>query len=172
MKDKIDEIKKALDAGAYFAALALSLTLPDICGQIEYPGSKVGVRYVKWYDKYVKPLYFIKDDVAPKRQFDGEMCYALRCSLFHSWNFKLPIKFRIHIDKANGVHNIHDLYIESEDSLVDLDAYGICYYIARAVQDFYYNHEKKEDFEKYDCVIIDESWSDNDYDKIFKYGGE
>lgn len=173
MKNKIDEINKAIDAGAYIAALALSLTLPDICGQIEYPDLRVGDRYVKWFDRYVKPLYFIKNENAPNNQFDGEMCYALRCALFHSWNFELKqkpsIKFILHIDKVMGSHNVHNLYVEEEKSIVDLDAYGICYYIAHAAQDYYYNHKNKKVFEKYDCVIIDESWPDSDYEKIFKW---
>lgn len=37
MKEKILQIQKALNAEAYFPALALTLTLPDICGQVEYP---------------------------------------------------------------------------------------------------------------------------------------
>ena len=32
----IDDINKALDAEAYMAALALALTLPDICAKAEY----------------------------------------------------------------------------------------------------------------------------------------
>lgn len=35
MKEKINEIRMALKNGYYNAALALSLTLPDICAQIE-----------------------------------------------------------------------------------------------------------------------------------------
>lgn len=33
----ISDIPKALDADCLFAALVLSLTLPDICGKAEYP---------------------------------------------------------------------------------------------------------------------------------------
>ena len=32
----INDINKALDAEAYMAALALVLTLPDICGKVAY----------------------------------------------------------------------------------------------------------------------------------------
>lgn len=37
MKEKVLQIRKALEAEIYLPALALALTLPDICGQIEYP---------------------------------------------------------------------------------------------------------------------------------------
>ncbi|WP_273832345.1 hypothetical protein [Guptibacillus sedimenti] len=40
MLDKIKDIKIALNNKSYLSALALSLTLPDICGQIEYPDLK------------------------------------------------------------------------------------------------------------------------------------
>ncbi|MFT8320094.1 MAG: hypothetical protein ABF649_04245 [Bacillus sp. (in: firmicutes)] len=36
MLNKIEEIKQALKCECYLPALALALTLPDICGQIEY----------------------------------------------------------------------------------------------------------------------------------------
>ncbi len=52
--NKIEDIKKALGNGAYLSALALTLTLPDIYGQVEYPDEKkVGERYVPWFNNYV-----------------------------------------------------------------------------------------------------------------------
>ena len=48
MEKRIQEARKCLDNGLYEAALALALTLPDICGQVEYPAiKKVGERYTK-----------------------------------------------------------------------------------------------------------------------------
>ena len=35
--EKINAIRVALEKECYLPALALALTLPDICGQIEYP---------------------------------------------------------------------------------------------------------------------------------------
>lgn len=186
MKNKFLQIKQAIDAGAYLPALALSLTLPDICGQIEYPdlynerhGKKFRngkEQYIKWYDEYVKPICFIPGNDAPENQFDGAMCYALRCAFLHAGNFELkeqnektPVDiFRLHVNKAKGIHYIFDSYfIKDNKRTVDLDAYGLCYYIFKAVHNYYVNHENKEDFEKYDPVIIDSSWSDEDFDKIF-----
>ena len=54
MIQKLEAIKKAYSDGNYMAALALALTIPDICGQVEFPelsGSRhVGERYRKWFD--------------------------------------------------------------------------------------------------------------------------
>lgn len=40
MKEKIREIEKALNCGCYHCALALALTIPDICGQVAYSNMK------------------------------------------------------------------------------------------------------------------------------------
>lgn len=61
----------------YQSALALTLTLPDICGQVEMPSARVGARYKSWFDQYVAPLYmpkYIADIAAPqKRIIDGSV---------------------------------------------------------------------------------------------------
>ena len=53
IKRIVDDINKALENNAYFAALSLALTLPDVCGKAEYPNDGTGKRYKKWYDEYV-----------------------------------------------------------------------------------------------------------------------
>ncbi|MGP1505538.1 MAG: hypothetical protein ACTTIR_07960 [Eggerthia catenaformis] len=85
----IDDINKALDAEAYMAALALVLTLPDICGRAEFPDEKsVGKRYIKWYDEYVgkyekAPVIEGED---PMPYLSGEVVYQLRCAFLHQGN--------------------------------------------------------------------------------------
>lgn len=54
MLEKIDHITIALNAGAYQAALALALTLPDICAKVEYKKSTTtNVDYIAWVNKFV-----------------------------------------------------------------------------------------------------------------------
>ncbi|MFY0781814.1 hypothetical protein [Peribacillus simplex] len=59
MLDKIKDINLALNNKSYLSALALSFTLPDICGKIEYPHfksnsgkRKVGKQYAVWFDDW------------------------------------------------------------------------------------------------------------------------
>lgn len=190
MIDKIAAIRKAVESECYLPALALALTLPDICGQIEYPDFKrkdkngkefrEGRRqYVTWYNNFVKPLHYIADDEAPDFQFNGEFCYALRCSLLHEGNFELKDRteellideFRLHVDKACGTHNIHSSYHEEGgERVIDLDAYGLCFLLCRAARTFYDAHEEKAVFKKYDSVVIDESWPDAAYEELFSSG--
>ncbi len=99
MLDKIKDINLALKNKSYLSALALSLTLPDICGKIEYPhfkdnrgNRKVGKQYVAWFDNWVNQYYadntgWTKDYTKAKNPiFTGKMCYSLRCSFLHDGN--------------------------------------------------------------------------------------
>jgi hypothetical protein len=64
----VKEIEKALDGEAYLAALALALTIPDMCC-----GHASGrTDYIRWFDQYAKNDYI-----------NGTECYALRCSFLH-----------------------------------------------------------------------------------------
>lgn len=64
MIEKIKDIDLALTNKSYLSALALSLTIPDICWQIEYPDlmKKNGERnirkqYVAWFDNWVNQYF-------------------------------------------------------------------------------------------------------------------
>jgi len=99
MIEKIESIKQALECECYLPALALALTLPDICGQIEYPdyvnekGDRFcGKQYKTWFNEWVNHWYADTsgwtDDYqkAKNPYFTGQMCYELRCSFLHSGN--------------------------------------------------------------------------------------
>jgi len=82
----VEDINKALDNEAYFSALSLALTLPDICGKAEFPETKSGRRYIDWYDehigKYEKyPCEQCKTQPMP--YLSSEVVYSLRNSLLH-----------------------------------------------------------------------------------------
>ena len=88
MEKRIQEARNCIDNGLYEAALALALTLPDICGQVEYPAlKKVGERYTKWIDDFVdsKVLYDqFFDEVDDFKHLESEDIYKLRCAFLHS----------------------------------------------------------------------------------------
>ena len=107
----IEDIEKAVDAGAYRAALALALMIPDICGQIAYPNiPSVGKRYRRWFNKYVKEYYPVNkmEQYLGINGFDGFTCYRLRCAYLHSGNSILQdmdylqtIDFMVNEDDTN-----------------------------------------------------------------------
>jgi len=100
----IEEINKALEYELYFSALSLALTLPDICGKVEYPNKGSTSRYQLWYDEYIgqyeNTTFYEKDinkdldssinEELMKTQnmpyLSGEVVYNFRCSLFQQAN--------------------------------------------------------------------------------------
>ncbi|WP_423190187.1 hypothetical protein ACO1PF_04750 [Alkalibacterium sp. f15] len=113
MLKKIEEIRRSLEHKLYLTALSLALTIPDICGQIEYPeyvnkkGNRlVGMQYKLWFDEWVNHYYadptgWTEDySKAKNPYFTGQMCYDLRCSYLHSGNVDIQ-KFGEKEDKEN-----------------------------------------------------------------------
>jgi hypothetical protein len=88
MEKRIQEARNCLDNGLYEVALTLVLTLPDICGQAEYPVlKKVDERYTKWIDDFVdsKVLYDqFFDAVGDFKHLESQDIYKLRCVFLHS----------------------------------------------------------------------------------------
>lgn len=82
----------ALNNKNWYAALAVALALPDICGWLENPDEKVGKRYSNWYNKNFKYTLIEKIPEEIRKEFrneqksflTGEDCYSLRCAYLHS----------------------------------------------------------------------------------------
>lgn len=160
---KLNEIEKALNAGCYQSALALALTIPDICGKVAYDSSAVGERYIKWFNKYVGCLDNIKE-------FDGNACYLLRCSYLHSGKIRVKNKsikrFKLHVDVIMGEPNVHSSVICVGNKVeLDIDIWDLCDSICRAALKFY--NECNNDSLFVDDLIEDMSWSDETCFQLF-----
>lgn len=84
----VNDIRCSLKNRCYFSALALTLTLTDICGGAEFPNKAVGERYIEWYDKYLG-LYMAqgKNDLGGNNPWlSGEVVYNLRNTYLHQGN--------------------------------------------------------------------------------------
>lgn len=79
-EEKIASVRLALKNELYEPALALALSLPDICGSIEYPNDSVTDRYIKWSNQYIS---MCKNSGA-KDEFSGAALYQLRCKFLHN----------------------------------------------------------------------------------------
>ena len=86
MLEKINDIRKALSNKTYISAVALALTLPDICSQVENCTVESSrSNYIAWVDKYLPADDFYFPLAGFEEQtFTGNMCYSLRCSVLHS----------------------------------------------------------------------------------------
>ena len=84
MRQFIQAIEISLNTQNWYSALALALTLPDICGKIDSPDLKTRLRYPKWFNEYVGEKYkVVKPDGETHIFMTGNDCYALRCAFLH-----------------------------------------------------------------------------------------
>ena len=100
----INDIEKALEAKMYLAALHMALSIPDMLGNLVYP--KLQKKYIKWFDENVRDSMFGhlysenplgKSENSPK--MNGEVCYALRCKLFHEGQSDIELKTKAKINE-------------------------------------------------------------------------
>ena len=89
MRTFVDAIQASVASHNWYSALALSLSVPDICGRLEEPSAKSQARFEKWYDKYLLSRY--QGNVGPERSLhtflSASDCYALRCAFLHQGEF-------------------------------------------------------------------------------------
>jgi hypothetical protein len=149
----VDDINRALENKAYLSALALALTLPDICGKIAYPEvsgkNAVKIRYEKWIDEYVYtwPSSFEDGILLAK----GKHIYALRCQFLHNGmtpsfeDEKLDFSLRILKNDICGIHAFGSKYCEDDPSDVQydihLDLRELCNEIVRAAKKYCEDNE-------------------------------
>ena len=146
MLRKIKDIKNALKSESYMSALALTLTLPDICGKVVYPELNSGERYKKWYDEYITK-YNENNCI-----LNAEKCYKLRCAYLHEGSIKdIPeideFEFRVSRSsgETGGVSSFSELWIDTEKKRkeIRLDIKQFCFEIYQAAENFY--EEKRND---------------------------
>ena len=93
----VSEVRCCLESGNYRAALVSALTIPDICGLIEHPECRKESRkrYVDWFNDHILVNYakkFTPEGRVSESYFDGDMCYSLRCKIFHEGNNRIDVK--------------------------------------------------------------------------------
>ncbi len=86
MEKYVEAIELSLSNQNWYSALALALTLPDICGWLEDPHARSQKRYEAWFDRYMLKHYQ-NEFFGPGFTFlSGSDCYALRCAYLHEGN--------------------------------------------------------------------------------------
>ena len=81
--------RAAVAQGNWYAALALALTMPDICGRIESPSKGSQARFIDWHDRFLLKYYQtnVGADQVLHTFLHGSDCYALRCAFLHQGEF-------------------------------------------------------------------------------------
>ena len=186
----IEDMNRALDHDCYFAAFAIALTMPDICGKAKYPNEKsTKKRYIDWYNEYVGQY-----EKCPKNEADadevempylsGEVVYSLRCSFLHQGNPNIEYvkikdetckldRFTLLIQKKNEF----DLYADSTSVTrqgVDLEAMEetercyevnirrLCLVLSLCASAYYREYPGQFNFFNYDVVDLDERYANYD----------
>ena len=89
MRHLVAATRAAVRQGNWYAALAMALALPDICGWMEAPQLGSQARFVAWYERFLLKRYQM--NVAPYGELHtflgGRDCYALRCAFLHQGEF-------------------------------------------------------------------------------------
>lgn len=155
----------------YLAALALSLTLPDICGKAEYPQERsTSNRYIKWLNDQMMDfdgLYKEKNSAGyPKRAYlEGKLVYSLRCSFLHAGDTQINLdelrekdnhltSFSLEIrDKDDPLYlssNTHTCLIEKETGEIireyTVNIPYLCKIISGLAMEYYKNNTEKFEF--------------------------
>lgn len=168
MLDLIEDIESLLTSNNLRCALGMALTLPDICGQIEYPTEEgVGKRYIDWCEKYLLNQGFhshilftesIPD--SEQRVINSKVCYKLRCAYLHSGNLELNQRewddfpeLRLIITQPED----EGIYVENDsmERYITIDIRHLTKVICNAAKEYYNTHTKKEDFQSKHIHIID-----------------
>lgn len=136
----IDNINAELKNNYLLGALALSLTIPDIGGQIEFSklvnekGKRlVGKQYEQWFDKWIGNFEKCGGEEKIEMPYmSGKLIYSLRCALFHSGNNDVSIEYK-NLKLDNLIlkfesKNKKDLYIERSGA-IKIDQNTYTYYL-------------------------------------------
>lgn len=106
MNHFLEALERCITDENWYGALFIALTLPDICGKIEYPEDGSTSRYVKWSQKYLLDKHYKAnieinhhldsriDEIAKqipshfrkkviKTTMTGRDLFALRCAYLH-----------------------------------------------------------------------------------------
>jgi len=156
----IDDINRALENEAYFAASALALTLPDICGKAKYPNERNGTRYINWYDEYVGKYEQCLCETCQENKMpylSGEVVYQLRNSFLHQGTpnvdknkirneFNKLDKFTLVIEKKNEF----DIYADASSVGVErsyrVNVRRLCLILTLTAKGYYEKHMDEFNF--------------------------
>ena len=86
IKKFVDAAQQCVATKNWYAALTLSLTLPDICSALEDPGpGKVAKRYTDWCRRYLEPKFTanVGYPSTPKVFLSAENLFQARNSIVH-----------------------------------------------------------------------------------------
>ena len=94
----LEQIKHCLNNNEIPAAFYMALTLPDVCGMLEFPDLKTSDRYISWFEKHIgqyeqSPLAKKDPSWAEMPYMSGENMYKIRNALLHAGTNDIGYQF-------------------------------------------------------------------------------
>lgn len=157
---KVDAAIHACENGFAEPALALALTLPDICAQIEYPNMvQVGNRYKLWSNEHIDLCH---DDTGNQIKFSGNILYLLRCHFLHSGDGTVDItdnSTRFCLMDVNPEIPTKGLMIRvstfaNGSHMFTINLYQLIDSICSAAREFYDSWPQKNDFDEHTIDLL------------------
>ena len=121
----IDAARLAIKHENWYGALALALTMPDICGRISYPklAKRSEDRYVLWFDTYLAAQY--QGGWNNEQFLTGGDMYALRCAFLHQGEFDVTDqkarqaleRFHLTAPFAGVMHNNRSMNMDDDGKI-------------------------------------------------------
>ncbi len=170
----IKEIESSLKSENFLAALALALTIPDICGKAEYPTDGNGIRYKKWYDEYIgkyeRPpdVYSEEDPTKVVNEempyMSGEIVYSLRNCFLHQGTPSID-KGKIREPRCQVTHFTltiagamnggsssvsRNCFMSEDRRTLEINIVNLCVKLCLVAKNYYRDNKEKFNFFQYD----------------------
>lgn len=175
---RIEEIELNITDKRWQSALALSLTLPDICGGIAFPEivrkyrngkirmdrnnnptRDVGAQYIRWFDEYAAS-FFKANDNDEEPYISGERCWQLRCEYLHQnkgfLNDEETSDIHFHLGVNCGTSLCHQTNKKTQnikDIRIDIEQF--CLRMCKAARSYHNDYHTQKDFSIYNTPVLD-----------------
>jgi hypothetical protein len=141
MKRFTDAVVRSVETQNWFSAIALALTLPDICGALETPREQNGVRYKRWFKQWMEPTYSVVIPVIGPHVFlSADNCWALRCSYLHAGNGEIrPGNIQSALESFHFIeppHNGRTIHMNKVGEVLQLQVDKFCDEMIAAVEEW------------------------------------
>lgn len=176
---RIEEVELNIRDERWQSALALALTLPDICGGIAFPDlvkkyrdgrvqldrqknptRDVGSQYIHWFDEYAGDFFKVSpEDETP--YICGERCWQLRCEYLHQnkgfFNDEKANEIRFHLGINCGTSVCQMDQTSSSNGMTDIriDIEQFCSRMCQAAKHFYQKESREKNFSLYQTPVLD-----------------
>lgn len=176
---RVEEVELNIGDHRWQSALALALTLPDICGGIAFPElvkryrdgrpmldkqknptRDVGAQYIRWYDEFAASYFKLhpKDETP---YICGERCWQLRCEYLHQNKGFVneedndQVRFHLGVNCGTSLCRMNSPEIQDDDRDIRIDIEQFCLRMCRAARAYYEAVHAEKDFSLYNTPVLD-----------------